>query len=125
VIKPREALFSEERARRRQVRGAFECANMEVRFVRQPWIAAGERGAAAGAEAALHAGRGFILRDFALGYRNCIVSERDKDRCRRAAVSATALAMTPKYPFGFPHRFEANIAAHAVALENFLHSVLR
>jgi hypothetical protein len=33
--------------------------------------------------------------------------------------------MTPKHPFGFPHRLEANIAAHAAALVNFRHSMLR
>ena len=54
LIEPWEALFREERASRRQVPGAFEGANMEVRFVLQLRIAAGERGAASGAEAALH-----------------------------------------------------------------------
>ena len=68
LIKPREALFSEEHASRRKVRGAIECANMEVCFVRQLRIAAGKGGAAAGAEATLHAGRGFVLCDFALSH---------------------------------------------------------
>src|SRR5262249_3019368 len=114
-MQPGQLLVAKEMLRRFEPARVVERADMEMRLIRQLRGLAGEGGAAARAEPARRAGRGFESGDLPFGHRVRVALEADENRDRRAAVPATALAMTPEHTRGLAGRDEADGAAEAAA----------
>src|SRR5262249_38730188 len=115
-MQPRQLFVAKEMLRWFEPVGVVERADVEMSLVWQLRGLAGEGGAAARAEPARRAGRRFEPGDLPFGHRVRTALEADEDGDRRAAVPATALAMTPEHPCGPAGRDEADGAAETAAL---------
>ena len=115
-MQPGQALLREYVPRWLKSRGLVKCANMEMRFGRQPLAFAGQCRPALGAKSAPRPRRGVELGYLAFG--NSIIGplecREDRDGC--TAMLATTLAVAPRHPFRLTHGHKAYRATDAATL---------
>ena len=121
-MQPRHAFFWKYVSCWPESRSLIECADMKMHF-RRAFAFARQGGPAPRAEPAQPAGRRVELRYLPFGHCIGVAPECHEHRDRRTAMLATALAMTPCYPYRVSRGDKSHRAAQAPALELSAHLV--
>jgi hypothetical protein len=115
---PRQVLLREYMPRRLKVGCAIECADIEMRFGRQPCAFAGQSRPAAGAKPAPCSSRRRVeFGYFTLGYRISHTFKGDKHRSGRAAMLAATLTMAPVDALWLTSRHKTDCTTQTTSFE--------